>query len=156
MPLGQTPFGSRPPTGPDEGPDPEGGPGSGSRRFPGVSRWLLMIGFIAMLAYMAALASRQGSRASDGRAGAAAGPSECITDRSCAEGWRCYAVPKDDPFVVTGVCVQLCEGDLQCPPHFRCEPVAAGDHQVVPVGARGAHGAPLGACRPCSDDGCQP
>jgi hypothetical protein len=155
MPLGQAPFGSREPAGPDEPPEQRDPRFSSGGRL-GVSRWLFLVAFVAMLAYFAALASRAGARVSDRAPGALAGPSECITDRSCGEGWRCYAVPKDDPFVVTGRCAQVCEGDLQCPPHFRCESVALGDHQVVPLGSRGATAARLGVCQPCGEEGCQP
>jgi hypothetical protein len=81
---------------------------------------------------------------------------ECLTDKSCKAGWRCFAVPKDDPFVVSGNCAQVCEGDLQCPPHFQCLKVAVGNGQVVPEGARGATAELLGVCQPCGPEGCQP
>lgn len=153
MPLGQAPYGSRTPAGRDEPPDGDPRPGPG--RFGGAGRWMFSIAFIALLAYFAALASRSGVKG-PARAGGVAGPSECLTDRSCAEGWRCFAIPKDDPFAVTGRCAQACEGDLQCPAHFACQQVAVGDHQVVPLGARGAKPETLGVCQPCGEGGCRP
>ena len=150
MPLGQAPYGSRTPSQPDEPGDDDRRPREGSARRPPAFRWLFLISFVALLAYFAAMATRGVSKS---REGGVAGPAECLTDRSCAEGWRCYAVPKDDPFAVSGVCTQQCEGDLQCPAHFRCESVAATkDRQVVPIGARGATETKVGVCRACEGD----
>ncbi len=74
---------------------------------------------------------------------------ECLTTKSCGEGWRCYAEPKDDPFATSGVCSQTCESSLQCATHFKCVAVSKTKDQVVPVGARGATEALEKVCRPC-------
>src|SRR4051812_28366964 len=116
MPLGQAPFGTREP---GDGPRAPKSP----FRLSDPRGWLLWVAVAALLALVLARRGDKGSKFS--LAGNLAGPSECITHRSCAEGWRCFAVPKDDPFVVTGVCAQVCESALQCPGHYRCEQVAA-------------------------------
>ncbi|MBL8954035.1 MAG: hypothetical protein JNK82_24880 [Myxococcaceae bacterium] len=150
MPLGQAPFGSRQPG--REPPDDDPSPSSG--RFPSLSRSFFVVGFIALLAYLAAMASR-GTVAEKQSGPPKAGP--CLTNRSCAEGWRCFVVPKDDPFAVEGECSQPCEGSLQCPEQFECKQVAVSSSGplVVPVGARGATAEVSGVCRPCGPKGCE-
>jgi hypothetical protein len=74
---------------------------------------------------------------------------ECLTDRSCGAGWHCFAVPKDDPFAVTGVCSHECTDDTQCSAPLKCTEVAAtADSQVVPLNAKGAGAQRLHVCRP--------
>lgn len=153
MPLGQAPYGSRQ-TPRDEEP-PEDPDQRGNRpAMPG--RWLLFASAAVLLAFMLA---RGGRSAADRKAAAGvAGPSPCLTNRSCAEHWYCYVVPKDDPFAVEGECSQVCESDLQCPAKYRCEKVAVGEKGplVVPIGARGATAETTGVCRACGPDGCAP
>jgi hypothetical protein len=149
MPLGQAPYGSRSPPDPEEGegPKPPSGPPPGLR-----ISWFLVIPLVALLAYLAA---GRGTRGPGHNEDGPTGVHECLTHRSCAADWRCYAVPKDDPFAVPGICAQLCEGDLQCPSQHRCEEVAVGKGQVVPLGARGATAERAHVCRPC-DGPCRP
>ena len=150
MPLGQAPYGSRQSPPGEPPPDPD----RGSRRV-GYGSRIFLIGAGAMILLMWLRGSY--GRGYETNPHGPAGPNPCLTDRSCAEGWRCYAVPKDDPFTVEGQCAQVCESDLQCPAHFRCERVAATKgKQVVPETARGAGAEKLGVCRACGDEGCAP
>jgi hypothetical protein len=113
------------------------------------------MGSAVLLAFVAARGT--GRSSADRNAHGPTGPNPCLTDRSCAQGWRCYAIPKDDPFAVEGECTQQCEDSLQCPAHFSCVKVSvAKGPQVVPEGARGATGELTGVCRPCGPDGCTP
>ena len=143
MPLGQAPYGSRQ-TPPDE--EPPEDPRIRGDRLVSQGRWVLFAGVAVMLAFMMA---RTGTRASDKKEGGYARAGPCLTDRSCAQGWRCYVIPKDDPFAVEGECSQVCEDDLQCPGQYRCEKVfdAEKGPLVVPAGARGATEKTSGVCR---------
>ena len=150
MPLGQAPYGSRqePP-----GQEPPEDPRQRGDRLVARGRWIFFMGTAVLLAFVAA---RGAGRGADRSAHGPQGPNPCLTDKSCAAGWRCYAIPKDDPFVVEGQCAQACEDSLQCPSHFQCEKVAVAKGQVVPLGARGATAEQLGVCRQCGPDGCRP
>lgn len=148
MPLGQAPYGSRQtPRDPDgEDSRDSGGKSPGGR--PGGFSWILWIPIVAMVAFVAANWGKSGKATPRG----VAGPTECLTDKSCGAGSRCFAVPKDDPFVVVGECAQACEGDLQCPARHRCEDVAVGKSNVVPLDARGATAERAKICRPFTGD----
>lgn len=150
MPLGQAPFGSR------QTPRDEEPPGDPRQRPVNTGRWLLFAGAAVLLAF--AFARGGTGRAADRKQAGAPGPSPCLTNRSCAEHWACYVVPKDDPFAAEGECSQVCESDLQCPAQHRCEQVAVGEKGplVVPIGARGATAETTGVCRHCGPDGCAP
>lgn len=152
MPLGQAPFGSRQTPRDEEPPEDPRGRGD---RLVSQGRWIFFVGTAAILAFLVARGT--GTRSSDRKEGGFARAGPCLTDRSCAQGWRCYVVPKDDPFAVEGECAQVCEGDLQCPSQHRCETVfdAEKGPLVVPKGARGATGKSTGVCRPCGPQGCE-
>ena len=137
MPLGQAPYGSRQQPSSEPPEDDPRARGEGYARF---GRQLFFIGGGVLLLL---LVLRGGLfRGNDKNPHGPLGPSPCLTDRSCADGWRCFVQPKDDPFATEGVCAQGCQGDLQCPAHYRCEPAfVTKGKQVVPAGARGAgHG----------------
>ena len=149
MPLGQAPYGSRQPPGDDEPPqDPRL---RGDRRV-GQGRWIFLAGTAVLLAFVAARVN--GTRASDRKHTGPVGAGPCLTDRSCASGWHCYVVPKDDPFAVEGECSQGCADDLQCPSQHRCEKVSVGEKGplVLPLNARGATAEQTGVCRSCAGD----
>lgn len=141
MPLGQAPFGTRTPSAPEPPQQPQ--PARPSRFGPLI--WIMLGGLVVASVFT----MRRGDKKpiSD--------TTECLTDRACGAGWRCFAVPKDDGFAVTGVCSQVCESDLQCATHFRCDEVAVGSDQVVPIGARGGTAEHAHVCRPCGG-ACEP
>jgi hypothetical protein len=147
MPLGQTPFGTRSPPTPDPSeppPPPQGIRGGPFSRFSGLI-WFLLAGL--MVASLFTMRRGEKKPVSD--------TTQCLTERACGPGWRCFAEPKGDGFAVTGVCSQVCESDLQCATHFRCDEVAVSGDQVVPVGAHGAGPDRAHVCRPCGG-ACEP
>ncbi len=151
MPLGQAPFGSRQ-TPPDD--EPPEDPRARGDRLVRQGRWIFFMGSAVMLAFIAA---RGFGRSNNRAEGGFARPGPCLTDRSCAQGWRCFVIPKDDPFATEGECAQVCDGSLQCPKDYECKAVAiAKGPLVVPVGARGALPETTGVCRSCGPGGCTP
>jgi hypothetical protein len=137
MPLGQAPFGTRTPPEPEPG---QGPPQAGPPAF-GRLRWFFWV-LLAALAGVTAwqMWSEKPKPVSDS--------TECLTTASCGAGWRCYAVPKDDPFAVTGVCSHECADDAQCAAPLKCTEVAVTEHQVLPLGAKGGGAERTHVCRP--------
>jgi len=153
MPLGQAPFGSRQ-TPPDE--EPPQDPRARGDRLVSQGRWIFLMGSAVLLAFVAAR-GMGGGKTGDRAEGGFARPGPCLTDRSCAKGWRCFVLPKDDPFVTEGECAQVCESSLQCPQHYECLKVSVVKGPfVVPEGARGATAETTGVCRACGPKGCTP
>lgn len=71
----------------------------------------------------------------------------CLVHGDCHSSERCLVSPADDGFATEGVCVDPCEGDLQCPAQHHCQPASD----------RGAYWAVAGPGRPRSPNvgGCQ-
>src|SRR5437762_14107558 len=97
MPLGQAPYGSREPPSPEEKPPP-----SSLRGFPGWSRYIFVL---LAVGWVVALIATRGEK----KPSAIGDTTECFADKACGDGWRCFAVPKDDRFAVSGVCSHVCE-----------------------------------------------
>ncbi|MBX7100982.1 MAG: hypothetical protein K1X89_24920 [Myxococcaceae bacterium] len=77
-----------------------------------------------------------------GRRDTVGGPGiECLTHGDCAKSLRCFAVPRDAPFVTAGKCREPCVDDLQCERGVRCVAARERSGQLVPALDGG-----LGAC----------
>jgi len=116
---------------------------------------MFIVAFVAMLAYFASLAARQGTKSNDRTGGAPAPATASPIARAPTAGavsrfrrTTHSSSPAAAPRSARAIC--------SAPRTSAAKPVAAGDHQVVPLGARGATSVRLGVCQPCGEEGCQP
>jgi len=115
---------------------------------------MFIVAFVAMLAYFASLAARQGTKSND-RTGGAPGPATAspiarAPTAGAVRGSEGRPIRRHRP-LRPGL-----RGRSAVPRAPALPAVAAGDHQVVPLGARGATSVRLGVCQPCGEEGCQP
>jgi hypothetical protein len=73
---------------------------------------------------------------------------ECLVHGNCLKAEQCLVFPKSDGLASPGVCVDRCDGDLECPPQFHCEGFFESGGFLLPKGAKGAGTQAVHVCVP--------